>query len=236
MYVLTDDEHEFSHELFKAYPSEKRGVVERVTGLTSRAMKLASSAKGVSYRVGKAILNSPDHIKAMQEAGAYLKDLREIAGLTTHELNEALELKDKDLIAAAENGTAILSFELILRLAALVARHDPIPFIMKAVRAYNPDAWEILEAWGVSKIPLHIEREREFINIFRSCDAARELSDKSYQKVLDFTKSAFNMAIQLHQDVANPKNPTDSEVKEKSGKIKETPSATPPSSQNEPNP
>lgn len=64
--------------------------------------------------------------------------MSEVAGLTITELNDALKLKDRTLLEAVENGTATLSFELILRLAALLARNDPIPFILKYTRTYNP--------------------------------------------------------------------------------------------------
>lgn len=189
------DEHEFPEELFNLYPRDKRTLVQRIAGITGGALRLASNARGVSMRVGKAILNSPDNLKSLQETGAYLRDLREVAGLTLDELNEALELKDESLLSAVENGTATISFELVLRLAALVARHDPVPFILQFVRTYNPDAWEFLEAWGVDRIPMQIERERQFINIYRGHDQARTLSEEGFQKVLNYTRSAFEMAL-----------------------------------------
>ena len=189
------DDHEFPEELFNLYPRDKRTLVQRIVGITDGALRLASNAKGVSLRVGKALLNSPEHLRSLQETGAYLRDLREVAGLTVQELSESLELKDESLLSAVENGTATISFELVLRLAALVARHDPIPFIMQFVRTYNPDAWEFLEAWGVDRIPLQLERERQFINIYRGHDSARTLSEDGFEKVLNYTRAAFEMAL-----------------------------------------
>ena len=197
--TLTDDEH-FPPELFSHYPDDKRSMVERLVNLTGGAMRLASSARGVSRKVGKAIMNSPEHLRRLEETGLYLRDLREVAGLTLDELSEALELKDESVLAAVENGTSTISFELVLRLAALVARHDPVPFIMQFVRTYNPELWEILEAWGVDRIPLHYERERLFINIYRSRDEARTLSDEGFEKVLAYTKSAFDMALHFVEE------------------------------------
>jgi len=84
---------------------------------------------------------------------------------------------------------------LILRLAALLARHDPVPFIIKFTRTYDPEIWAILERWGIGHIPVHFEREREFINIYRGHDAARKLTDKGFEKVLQFTRSAFETAL-----------------------------------------
>jgi transcriptional regulator with XRE-family HTH domain len=167
----------------------------RVSGATTSALKFAKKTGGTSYKVGKAIIQSQDQLKLMVSAGQSLKDLREVAGLTVNELSDAINLKDKTIIEAVENGTATLSFELILRLAALLARNDPIPFILKYSRTYAPETWKILNDWGAGRLPLHYERERQFINIYRSQDQARQLSDEGYERVLEFTKQAFNMSL-----------------------------------------
>ena len=142
----------------------------------------------------------------MLAAGQSLKDLREVAGLTANELADAMQLKDKSIIEAVENGTATLSFELILRLSALLARNDPIPFILKYSRTYSPDTWKLLNDWGAGKLPLQFERERQFINIYRSKDEARELSDEGYTKVLEFTKQAFNLSLHFISEQENSVN------------------------------
>jgi transcriptional regulator with XRE-family HTH domain len=168
---------------------------DKVSGATSSAFKFAKKTGGTSYKVGKAIIQSQDQLKLMVSAGQSLKDLREVAGLTVSELSDAINLKDKTIIEAVENGTATLSFELILRLAALLARNDPIPFILKYSRTYAPETWKILNDWGAGRLPLHYERERQFINIYRSQDQARQLSDEGYDRVLEFTKQAFNLSL-----------------------------------------
>lgn len=168
---------------------------DKVSDATSSALKFAKKTGGTSYKVGKAIIQSQDQLKLMVSAGQSLKDLREVAGLTASELSEAINLKDKSIIEAVENGTATLSFELILRLAALLARNDPIPFILKYTRTYSPETWRVLTDWGVGKLPLHYERERQFINIYRSQDKARNLSDEGFNRVLEFTKQAFNLSL-----------------------------------------
>ena len=167
----------------------------KISGATSSAFKFAKKTGDTSYKVGKAIIQSQDQLRLMVNAGASLKDLREVAGLTVNELSEAINLKDKSIIEAVENGTATLSFELILRLAALLARNDPIPFILKYTRTYSPETWRILNDWGVGRLPLHYERERQFINIYRSQDKARELSDEGFNRVLEFTRQAFNLSL-----------------------------------------
>ena len=175
--------------------SDDSTIIDRLSDLTSSAMRFAKKTTGTSIKVGKAIIKSQDQLKLMVAAGESLRDLREVAGLTINELNDALKLKDKALLEAVENGTATLSFELILRLAALLARNDPIPFILKYTRTYNPEIWKVLHDWGLGRLPLHFERERKFINIYRAHDEARKLSDEGYDKVLEFTRKAFELSL-----------------------------------------
>lgn len=185
------------------------GILERIAGFTGSALRLGAKATDTSLRVGRVLINSQDQLRGMLTAGQSLKDIREVAGLTLSEMSEALNLKDKSLLEAIENGTATLSFELILRLAALIARNDPIPFIMRTTRNYNPEVWQLLNDWGIGRIPLQFEREREFINIFRRHDDARNLSDEGFRKVLEFTRHSFEMSLhfieQQEQEVADLK-------------------------------
>jgi transcriptional regulator with XRE-family HTH domain len=170
-----------------------RGIGAITTGVTER---MAASG-GVGLRVGKALLLSPEGTHMRLEAGRTLRELRKVAGLTVDELAEALELSDRSLLAAVEKGTATLSFELILRLSALLARNDPVPFISQMTRTYNPALWKLLEAWGIVRIPLQMERERRFVNVYRAHDVARNLSDAGFDHVLRFTQAAFEMALDL---------------------------------------
>lgn len=169
-----------------------RGIAAFTTGVAGR---MATS--GVGMRVGRALLLSPEAARMRRDAGRTIRELRELAGLTVDELAEAIDLSDRSLLGAVERGTATLSFELILRLSALLARNDPVPFVAKLTRSYNPALWKLLESWGIGRIPLHLERERRFLNVYRSHDLARSLSDDAFERVLDFTTSAFEMALGL---------------------------------------
>jgi transcriptional regulator with XRE-family HTH domain len=164
--------------------------------LTSGAFRLLTNNNGISLLFGQPLL-SPDQQQLMNDTGVYIRELRELSGLTMSDLSTQLNLKDHTLIEAVENGTATLSFELIMRFAAIVARHDPVPVVMRLVRVYNPGMWEILSGWGVGRLALQTERERQFVNILRGNDDARELSDETFAKVLDFTRAAFEMAMQV---------------------------------------
>jgi transcriptional regulator with XRE-family HTH domain len=144
----------------------------------------------------------PDATDMRREAGAYLRELRELTGLTIDELADAIELTDHSVLRAVEAGTATISFELILRLAAILARHDPAPFVMRLVRSYNPLLWQLLEDWGVGRLPVQGVREREFVNILRASDDARALSDEDFERVLDFTRASFETALHFAVDAS----------------------------------
>ena len=188
--------------------------------LLSRLMDLPASVAGsalnyvvqkteLPLRVGKAMLLKPDQADVLEKAGKTFRELREVAGVTLEELAQEVNLKDKGLLEAVENGTATLSFELIVRLASVLARHDPVPVALKLIRCYYPDLGAMLDDWGVGRWILHFEREREFINIYRRHDAVRQLSDEGFNKVLEFTKSAFEMALHF---VANEESVEDQVV------------------------
>ncbi|MDX1754760.1 MAG: XRE family transcriptional regulator [Marinobacter sp.] len=184
----------------KASAREDDSLMERLAGITGSALRFASRSTDTSLKVGKALIKSQDQLRMMLAAGQSLSDIRQVLGLTLSEMSEALNLKDKSILEAIENGTATLSFELILRLAALVARNDPIPFVLRTARTYNPEAWQVLNDWGVGRLPLQFERERQFINIFRSHDDARHLSDEGFKKVLEFTRRSFEMSLHFVEE------------------------------------
>ena len=73
----------------------------------------------------------------------------------------------------------------------MLGRNDPISFVMRFTRSYNPDVWHTLEGLGIGRFAVQAGREREFANIYRGSDAARRLSDDEFAAVLAFTKAAF---------------------------------------------
>lgn len=169
-------------------------VFDGLTGLTKYALLETVKTSSKAWQV---LQRSPEHLRTLANTGESLRDLRELAGYSLSELSDALDLSDKSLLEAAEQGNAALPFEVVLRMSSILARHDPVPFILKYTRTYNPKLSEFLQDWGVGKLPLQYEREREFINIYRKHDIARELSDEQYAKALTFVDSAFDMAMQL---------------------------------------
>jgi len=173
-------------------------LTDLTTDLTSSALKLASRTRESAAR---AIARSPEQLRMMASAGESLRDMREVAGMTVLEISDALNLRDKSVWEAVEDGREVLSFELILRLASLVARNDPLPFVLKYTRTYHPRLWEILHELKIDQLPIQFERERNFINIYRRHDTARQLSDEGFERVLKFTQHAFDMAIHFVTEV-----------------------------------
>ena len=68
-------------------------------------------------------------------------------------------------------------------------------FVMKLTRNTNPDLWRSLEGLGVGRLLIQSAREREFANIYRVDDTARNLDDEEFAEVLAFTRAAFEMAM-----------------------------------------
>ena len=164
----------------------------QTSGLTASAIEIAARTRDSATR---AMSGTPENLRLMAAAGESLRDMRQVAGMTVAEVSEALDLRDKTAWEAIESGREALSFEVLLRLASLVARNDPLPFVLKYTRAYNPRLWEILHELKIDQLPIQFERERSFINIYRRHDAARRLSDAEFERVLGFTQQAFDLAI-----------------------------------------
>lgn len=72
-------------------------------------------------------------------ADSLLRGMREAAGLSASDLAQAVDLSDPALIEQAEGGKLALPFELILRVAAVLGRNDPVPAVMRLTRAQNPE-------------------------------------------------------------------------------------------------
>jgi transcriptional regulator with XRE-family HTH domain len=192
------------------------GKVLDIGAATVGAAKTLHTANEVAkaLRKGKPMEAAADVLKAMLpglsepgvwgKTGAALRRIREAAGLTITEVGAAINLKDPSLIEAWENGRIAVPFELVLRLAAVLGRNDPIDFVMKFTRSSNPDLWASMERLGVGKLLIQSAREREFANIYRADDEARKLSDQEFAEVLAFTQAAFEMAMAFRGRQSKP--------------------------------
>jgi len=173
-------------------------------GLLDISGQAAKMASGTAVdQVLKLLKYSPEQLERMGRAGIALKDAREVAGLTLTELSSAIGLKNPDMLKTVEDGKAALPFEIILRLASFYARNDPVPFVMKYARTYNPGIWDVMQTLGLDKLTLEAEREIQFLNIYRSHDAARQLSDDGFERVHEFTQRAFEMALHFVAEQEN---------------------------------
>ena len=175
-------------------------LARQVRSWADTAWGLAGSAADMSLAIAKSSVG-PKRRATIEKAGALLKQMRETAGLTAQELGRAINLRDASLLEQAESGRIVLPFEIILRLAAVLGRRDPVAFVMKLTRSYNPELWKALEDLGVGRLVAHAGREREFVNIYRSSDLARRLTDEQFARVLAFVAAAFELALTLVREV-----------------------------------
>jgi transcriptional regulator with XRE-family HTH domain len=164
----------------------------------------ANTAADLSFRVAAARLTKPSHKAAVEKAGSLFRELREGAGFTLGELGRAIDLKDPSLLQAAEGGKVGLPFEVILRLAGVLGRNDPVSTALKLTRSYNPKLWATLESLGLGKLAVQAGREREFANIYRASDAARELSDAEFAAVLQLVRATLDAALAFRAERVEP--------------------------------
>jgi transcriptional regulator with XRE-family HTH domain len=170
-------------------------VAQQVRSWTDSVLGIAGAAADVSIGAAKAILVKPEQRAALEKAGMVLRGMREAAGLSIREVGEAINLKEPTLLELVENGKVALPFEIILRLASILGRNDPISFVMRFTRSYNPEVWHTLEQLGIGRFAVQAGREREFANIYRGSDSARRLSDEDFNAVLGFVRAAFDLAM-----------------------------------------
>ena len=141
----------------------------------------------------------PERLEAMAEAGHFLRDARETAGMSIRDLTESLGIKDKSLLEGIETGKTIMPLEIVLRSASLLARHDPIPFLIKFMRTYNPTLGKSLEQWGVLALPRQYERERRFVNLYRQHDVLRSQTDEEYERFINYMQSSIGLVLDVMQ-------------------------------------
>ena len=171
-------------------------LAKQLQSWTGTVLGNVGAATDLSLWIAKNRVQGPVAKAALHKTQSLLRDLRETAGLTRDDLTRALDLKDRSIMEMVESGqVTALPFDLILRLASVLGRRDPLTLILQMTRVYNPKMWKTLEALGIGKLFVQAGREREFANIYRSIDAARELSDADFATALAFTQAAFEAAL-----------------------------------------
>ena len=171
------------------------GLATQVRAWTDSVLGIAGAAADASLSAAKAILVKPEQRAALEKTGAILRGMREAAGLSVKQVGDAIDLKDPTLLDLVEHGKVALPFEIILRLASVLGRNDPISFVMRFTRSYNPEVWRTLENLGIGRFAVQAGREREFANVYRGSDLARRLSDDEFAAMLAFVRAAFELAL-----------------------------------------
>lgn len=174
------------------------GLVRQLKGFAGSLLSVTVAATEITITFAKQRIVSPQQKELLDKTGNLLRGARNTAGMSIEELGKAVDLKDPVLLDLAESGKAALPFEIILRLTSVLGRKDPVVFFLNLTRSYNPRLWRTIEDLGVGRLLVQAGREREFANIYRACDTARELTDPEFAKVVAFVQSAFNLAMTLH--------------------------------------
>jgi transcriptional regulator with XRE-family HTH domain len=217
-------------------PESLLGSVRRLTGqMAGSTLGLARNTAAMTAMFGENWLRStvlnqlePERLEAMAEAGHFLRDARETAGMSLKDLAEGLGLADKTMLEDIESGQTIMPLEVMLRSASLLARHDPIPFLIKFMRTYNPALEKTLEQWGVLALPKQYERERRFINLYRQHDVLRSFSDAEYERFIHYMQSSIGLVLDVMQSEKTARLGKASPVAEKSDKARAAPKKAPP--------
>ena len=180
-----------------ASASMVRELARQLQSWAGSVLGQVGAATDMSLWIAKNKVKAPAAKTAIGKTQTLLRELRLAAGLTRDDVSKALNVEDRSFIALVESGqVASLPFDLILRLAAILGRNDPLPVVLQMTRVYNPKTWKTLEALGVGKLYVQAGREREFANIYRGHDAARALSDKEFAAALSAANAAFESALE----------------------------------------
>jgi transcriptional regulator with XRE-family HTH domain len=204
--------------------------LRRLTGqVAGSTFELARNTAAMTAMFGETWLRStvlnqlePERLEAMAEAGHFLRDARETAGLSIKDLSDSLGLSDNTVLEDIERGQTIMPLEMMLRAASLLARHDPIPFLIKFMRTYNPALEQTLEQLGVLTIPKQYERERRFVNLYRQHDVLRSFTDDEYARFIHYMESSSNLVLDVMAKEKAANEPRRSAARSTAGTSKTT--------------
>ena len=186
-------------------PDEGFQFVGSLKSLAGKAFDLASAVADASITATSLLPGSAEQKRLLKSAGRVLRKLRETAGVTVEDLSRAVDLDSPELLLLAERGKTALPFELILRLAAVLARNDPVPLIFSLTKAYSPGLMRALQALGVARMVEHARREHEIVALYCARDRARELSDAEFTRVLKFIEAALDLALDFAAAAGQPR-------------------------------
>ncbi len=177
------------------------GLVHSIQDLPTKLLSRLGTASDLAAVLVKAQMPKPANKALVDQAAVFLRDLREAAQLSVDDLAKALTLEDASLLSMVESGKVGLPFDIILRMATVLGKNDPVGFILKVTRAYNPGIWATLDKLGIGKLVVQAGREREFANIYRANEAARGLNDAEFAAALRFVAASFDSAVVFQQQV-----------------------------------
>ncbi|MGD9660071.1 MAG: hypothetical protein AB7U63_02230 [Porticoccaceae bacterium] len=163
-------------------------------GIASQTFARAAEQSG---NLLEKLLRAPEYMEQAGKAGRYLKDMRQVAGLTLEDLAKAVDIDNLDMLRAIEEGRSPVTLDILFRLASFYSRNDPLTFMMDFSKEYAPWLWQLLRFTGIERLVITLERELKFINIYRSKDGIRDLSNENFDRLIGFTDNAVAMAMEF---------------------------------------
>jgi transcriptional regulator with XRE-family HTH domain len=168
------------------------------------------------------VMRTPDHLVQLGKAGQYLKDLRKVAGLTVDELASAIQMDNPAALQAIEEGRIPVNIDILYRLGAFHARHDPVGFMMDYSREHAPLLWQMLRLSGLDQLLASAGRELRFLNLYRSREQVRKLPDDEFERMLDFLGGALDLALAFKGDSSPDQNVPKDSVRQASSRQENT--------------
>lgn len=161
-------------------------------GIASQTFARAAEQSG---NLLEKLLRAPEYMEQAGKAGRYLKDMRQVAGLTLEDLAKAVDIDNLDMLRAIEEGRSPVTLDILFRLASFYSRNDPLTFMMDFSKEYAPWLWQLLRFTGIERLVITLERELKFINIYRSKDGIRNLSNENFDRLIGFADNAVALAM-----------------------------------------
>jgi DNA-binding XRE family transcriptional regulator len=112
-------------------------LARQVRGWADTLIDVAGTATDLGLSLANARVKDPARKSAITAAGRQIRQWRQTAGLTLDELAQAVGLGDAKLIEQAEGGVVSLPFDVVLKLAGVLGRRDPLPVALALTRQYN---------------------------------------------------------------------------------------------------
>jgi hypothetical protein len=175
-------------------------LARQIRSWADTPLDVTGSAADFGMSLAQARVKNPKRNAAVAKAGGQLRRWREAAVLMVGELSDAVGLGDAKLIEDAESGIALLPFDVVLRLAGVLGRHDPVPIAMALTCQYCGRRW--------TPSASAVWRFRAAASVSWPTSTAATMPPASlttqFAQALQFTRQAVDTAVRFCADAKAP--------------------------------